>query len=151
MPSITTFLTFDDQAEQAVRHYLAIFDGRIVSTMPGPDDEVMGLAFELLGRSFVALNGGPSFTFTPGISLYVEVDTQDEIDRCWSQLLAGGGVEIQCGWLADRFGVSWQIVPRILPLLLADQDREKAGRAVQAMMGMHKLEIAALQRAFDGE
>ena len=150
MPSITTFLTFDSQAEQAVRHYLSIFDGKIVSTMPGPGDTVMGVSFELLGRSFFALNGGPSFTFSPGISLYVEVDTQEEIDRAWSLLLAGGGKEIQCGWLVDKFGVSWQIVPRILPVLFADEDREKAGRAVQAMMGMHKLDIAALQKAFDG-
>ena len=151
MPSITTFLTFDNQAEAAVRHYLSIFEGKVVSTVPGPNDSVMGLSFEILGRSFFALNGGPTFTFTPGISLYVEVDTQEEIDRYWPKLLADGGKEIQCGWLVDKFGVSWQIVPAILPRLFADKDPVKAGRAVQAMMGMQKLDIAALQKAFDGK
>lgn len=149
MPSITTFLTFDSQAEAAVRHYLSIFDGKVTSTVPGPNGTVTGLAFEILGRPFFALNGGPSFTFTPGISLYVEVDTQDEIDRYYARLL-DGGKEVQCGWLVDKFGVSWQIVPAVLPRLFADPDREKAGRAVQAMMGMKKLDIAALERAFDG-
>ncbi|HTE49614.1 MAG TPA: VOC family protein [Kofleriaceae bacterium] len=150
MPAITTFLTFDNQAEAAVRHYLSIFEGKVVSTMPGPDDTVMGLTFEMLGQTFIALNGGPSFTFTPGISLFVSVETQAEIDRYWTRLIADGGKEVQCGWLVDKFGVSWQIVPTILPRLFSDKDREKAGRAVQAMLGMQKLDIAGLQKAFDG-
>ncbi len=151
MPTIHTFITYENQAEEAVRFYLSVFEnGRIVSTMPGPNDTVMGLTFELLGQTFIALNGGPSFTFTPGFSLFVTVDTQEEIDRYWSKLTGNGGQESQCGWLVDRFGVSWQIIPKILPELFAAKDREKAGRAVQAMLGMKKLDIAALRKAFDG-
>jgi predicted 3-demethylubiquinone-9 3-methyltransferase (glyoxalase superfamily) len=152
MPTITTFLTYNDQAEAAVRHYLSIFeDGKIVGTMPGPDGKVLGVTFELLGQTFIALNGGPSFKFTEAFSLFVSVDTQEEIDRYWAKLTANGGKEVQCGWLVDKFGVSWQIVPKLLPKLFADKDREKAGRAVQAMMAMKKLDIAGLQKAFDGE
>lgn len=152
MPTITTFLTFNDQAVEAVHHYLSIFkDGKIVSTMPGPNDTVMGLTFELLGQTFIALNGGPSFSFNEGISLFVSVDTQEEVDRYWTKLTENGGKEVQCGWLVDKFGVSWQIVPKILPKLFGDKDREKAGRAIQAMMGMKKLDIAGLHKAFDGK
>jgi predicted 3-demethylubiquinone-9 3-methyltransferase (glyoxalase superfamily) len=151
MPAITTFLTYNNQAEEAVRLYISIFeDGRIVSTMPGPNNTVMGLTFELLNQTFIALNGGPSFTFTEGFSFFVSVDTQEEIDRYWSKLTANGGKESQCGWLVDKYGVSWQIIPKILPKLFADKDREKSGRAVQAMLGMKKLDIAGLQKAFDG-
>jgi len=113
MPEITTFLTYDQQAEAAVRHYISTFEGaRIVSTMKGGQGAVISITFELLGQTFIALNGGPSFTFSQGISLFVACDTQAEIDRYWRKLTEGGGKEVQCGWLTDRFGVSWQIVPK---------------------------------------
>ncbi len=151
MPEITTFLTFDDQAEEAVRLYLSIFeDGKITSTMK-QGDKVFSLGFELFGKPFVALNGGPSFTFSQGMSLLVTCDTQAEIDRFYDRLLADGGKEMQCGWLADRFGVVWQIVPRGLVDWIGDKDPAKAGRAMQAMMAMKKLDIAALKRAHAGE
>lgn len=151
MPEITTFITYPgDKAEEAVRFYLSIFeDGKIVSTMPGPGGKPMGLTFRLLNQTFMALSG-PDFPHSSGISLYVSCDTQAEIDRYWSRLTEGGK-EVQCGWLTDKFGVSWQIIPKILGQLLGHEDREKAGRAMQAMMGMQKLDIAALQRAFDGK
>jgi predicted 3-demethylubiquinone-9 3-methyltransferase (glyoxalase superfamily) len=150
MATITPFLTYDHQAEEAVRYYLSIFEGRIISTMPGPNGTVMGLTFELLGQTFSALNGGPSFKFTEAYSMFVSVETQDEIDRYWTRLTQDGGKEVQCGWLVDKYGVSWQIIPKILPRLFADKDRAAAGRAVQAMLGMQKIDIAGLKRAFDG-
>ena len=108
------------------------------------------MTFELLGQTYFAMNGGPSFTFASGFSLMVEVDSQAEIDRLWDTLTADGGKPVQCGWLVDKFGLSWQIVPRQLKGLLSDEDRAKSGRAMQAMMGMKKLDLAKLQAAFDG-
>lgn len=149
MPSITTFLTYNDQAEAAVRYYTTIFEGsKIVSTMRA-GDKVMSLTFELLGQTFIALNGGPTFSFAEGISLFVSCDTQEQIDHYWNKL-TDGGKPVQCGWLVDRFGVSWQIVPRILGDLLGDKDPQKAGRAMQAMLKMQKLDIAELKRAHAG-
>jgi predicted 3-demethylubiquinone-9 3-methyltransferase (glyoxalase superfamily) len=150
MPKITPFLTFVDQAEAAARLYTSVFDGRIVSTMPGPGGTVMGVTFELLGQRYIALNGGPSFTFSQGFSLFVSCESQAEIDAYWQKLTADGGKESRCGWLVDRFGVSWQIIPSVLQSLLGDADRAKAGRAMQAMLTMGKLEIAALVRAHGG-
>jgi predicted 3-demethylubiquinone-9 3-methyltransferase (glyoxalase superfamily) len=150
MPKITTFLTYDNKAEEAARYYTSIFEGgKIVSTMPGPGGSVLGVTFELLGQTFIALNGGPSFTFSQGISLFVSCDTQAEIDRYWEKLTAGGK-EVQCGWLVDKFGVSWQVVPKVLGDLLSDKDAAKAGRAMQAMLKMKKLDIATLKRAHEG-
>ena len=158
MPEITTFLTYNNQAEEAVNHYLSIFEnGKITSTTrlpegaPGPKGAVLSLTFELFGRTFYALNGGPSFTFTQGISLFVSCDTQAEIDRYWTKLTENGGKEVQCGWLVDKFGVSWQIVPKVLGSMISDSDPARSGRAVQAMMKMKKLDIAALKRAYDGD
>lgn len=149
MPSITTFLTYNDQAEAAVRHYTSIFENsKIVSTLRA-GDKVMSLTFELLGQTFIALNGGPTFSFAQGISLFVSCDTQEQIDHYWKALTEGGRA-VQCGWLVDRFGVSWQIVPKILGELLGDKDPQKAGRAMQAMLGMQKLDIAELKRAHAG-
>jgi predicted 3-demethylubiquinone-9 3-methyltransferase (glyoxalase superfamily) len=154
--SITTFLTYDTQAEEAAALYTSLFDGKIKETMrypaggPRPEGAVLSVTFELLGQKYVALNGGPKFTFSQGFSLMVQVDTQAELDRLWTRLTEGGGKEVQCGWLVDRFGVSWQIVPRQLQGLLSDRDRAKSGRAMQAMMGMRKLDLAKLQAAFDG-
>ena len=151
MPEITTFLTYNDQAEEAVRTYLSIFEnGQITDTARLPDGKVLTVAFELFGRTFVALNGGPSFSFSEGFSLLVTCDTQAEIDRYWNQLTAGGGKESHCGWCVDRFGVSWQIVPRALGQMIASPDREKSGRAMQAMLKMQKLDLGVLQKAYDG-
>ena len=151
MQKITTFLTFNDQAEEAMKLYTSIFkNSRIVSTTPGPDGKVMSGEFELEGQRFIALNGGPSFTFAEGISLFVSCETQQEIDDHSAKLIAGGGSQGPCGWLTDRFGVSWQVIPRILGELLGDKDRAKADRAVKAMLAMRKLDIAALERAAAG-
>jgi len=111
---------------------------------------VLSVTFELLGQTYIALNGGPTFTFSHGFSLMVQVDTQAEVDRLWNNLTENGGKEVQCGWLVDKFGVSWQIVPAQLGRMLADKDRGKSSRAMQAMMGMKKLDLAKLQAAFDG-
>jgi predicted 3-demethylubiquinone-9 3-methyltransferase (glyoxalase superfamily) len=157
MPEITTFLTYDNQAEEAALHYISVFEsGKILKTMragaggPAPEGTVFSVTFELFGRTFFALNGGPSFTFSQGISLFVGCDTQAEIDRFWSKLTEGGGKEVQCGWLVDKFGVSWQIIPKVLGDLIGDKDPAKAGRAMQAMMKMKKLDIGALKRAHEG-
>ena len=153
MQKITTFLTFDDRAEEAVEHYTSIFENsRILSKSyygdagPGEKGSLMAASFELEGREFVALNGGPSFTFSQGISLLVTCETQEEVDQYWEKLSDGGKTN-DCGWLTDKFGVSWQIVPRALPQLLGDPDREKANRVMNAMLGMTKIEIAGLEAA----
>jgi predicted 3-demethylubiquinone-9 3-methyltransferase (glyoxalase superfamily) len=153
---ITTFLTFDHRAEEAVDFYTSIFpDSRIRSTTryeaggPGPEGELMSATFELAGQEFMALNGGPSFRFSQGISLFVDCEDQEEVDDLWGKL-TDGGEPGPCGWLTDRFGVSWQIIPRALGELLADEDREKAGRVMQAMLKMSKIEIEGLQRAYGG-
>jgi predicted 3-demethylubiquinone-9 3-methyltransferase (glyoxalase superfamily) len=144
---ITPFLWFNDNAEEAVNFYAAIFPDTQVHGVtryapggPGPVGSVMTMEFELAGQRFMALNGGPYYAFTPAISFVVTCDTQEEIDRYWAALTAGGK-EVQCGWLADKFGLSWQIVPRDLGKLL------KGPKAMQAMMGMQKLDIAALKAA----
>jgi predicted 3-demethylubiquinone-9 3-methyltransferase (glyoxalase superfamily) len=152
MQKITTFLTFNDQAEAAVTLYTSVFrNSKIVSTMPGPGGGVMSATFELEGQRFIALNGGPSFTFAQGMSLLVNCETQQEIDDYWARLTAGGGKPGQCGWLTDRFGVTWQIIPSVLGKLLGDKDPQRAGRAVQAMLAMTRLDIARLQAAADGK
>lgn len=146
---ITTFLTFNDQALQAAEYYTSTFkSSKITSTMPGPGGSVMAVNFELEGQEFMALNGGPSFSFSDGISLFVSCETQAEVDELWAKLTAGGS-ENQCGWLKDRFGVSWQIIPTALPRLMSSPVPGAAGRVVQAMLKMQKIEIAALQAAHD--
>jgi predicted 3-demethylubiquinone-9 3-methyltransferase (glyoxalase superfamily) len=153
---ITTFLSFNDQAEEAVKLYTSAFkNSRIVNTRrygdagPGPRGQVMTMTFELEGQRFMALNGGPTFKFADGISLFVDCNTQAEVDELWEKLSAGGK-KGRCGWLTDRFGVWWQIVPSVLGELLGGNDPVKAGRAMQAMLKMNKLDIATLQRAYDG-
>lgn len=154
--SITTFLTYDTQAEEAAKLYTSLFGGKIRETRryptggPRPEGAVLSVTFELFGQTYVALNGGPTFTFAPGFSLMVQVDTQAEIDRLWEGLTENGGKEGQCGWLLDKFGVSWQIVPRRLDEMLSHGDRAKSGRAMQAMMGMKRLDLAKLTSAFEG-
>ncbi|MCB0125905.1 MAG: VOC family protein [Caldilineaceae bacterium] len=151
MQSITPFLWFDNQAEEAMNFYVSIFkDSQIVSTMPGPEGKLMGGTFVLNGQEFMVLNGGPMYSFTPAISLFVKCETQEEVDHYWTKLTEGGSEE-PCGWLKDKFGLSWQIIPNALGELLGAPDREKAGRALQAMLQMKKIDIAALQEAFDGE
>ena len=156
MQKITTFLTFDNQAEEAANLYVSTFkNSRIVSTNrygeagPGPQGSLMSAIFELEGQAFYALNGGPHFSFAEGISLFVNCETQAEIDELWEKL-SDGGEQGPCGWLKDRFGVSWQIVPTALGEMLSDPDRDKANRAMQAMLQMHKLDIAALKQAYEG-
>jgi predicted 3-demethylubiquinone-9 3-methyltransferase (glyoxalase superfamily) len=156
MQKITTFLSYSDRAEEAVKLYTSLFrNSRVVQTTrygdagPGPRGSVMTIAFELAGQPFVALNGGPSFSFSQGISLSVNCETQAELDALWDGLSAGGK-QIQCGWLTDRFGVSWQIVPAKLGELIGDPDPVKAKRTMQAMLKMVKLDSGALQRAHDG-
>jgi predicted 3-demethylubiquinone-9 3-methyltransferase (glyoxalase superfamily) len=154
--SITTFLTYDTQAEEAAALYTSLFGGKLKETMrypagaPKPEGSVLSVTFALFGQTYIALNGGPKFTFGQGFSLMVQVDTQAEIDRLWTRLTENGGKEVQCGWLTDRFGLSWQIVPSQLAGMLSDKDRAKSGRAMQAMMGMRKLDLAKLQAAFEG-
>lgn len=150
MPPVTPFLWFDDNAEEAMHFYVSIFkNSRVLSTSPGPNGTVMGVEFELDGQRFMGLNGGPQFKFTEAISLFVSCKTQPEVDELWAKLSAGGD-ESRCGWLKDRYGLWWQIVPAALGEMLADKDAEKAGRVMQAMLGMGKLDISGLQRAYDG-
>jgi len=157
---ITPFLWFDDQAEEAARFYVSIFkDSRITSVVRyddaaakasgRPKGSVMTVAFELDGQPFTALNGGPHFKFTEAISLVVNCETQEEVDHFWKNLSAGGQ-EVQCGWLKDRFGVSWQVVPTVLVEMLQDKDPEKSKRVMAAMLKMKKIEIAPLKRAYEG-
>ena len=151
---ISPFLWFDDQAEEAAELYVSIFENsRIVSVSRRGEadsgDPAMSVSFELDGLQMQAFNGGPGFRFTEAISLMVRVETQEEIDRVWDRL-TDGGEPSRCGWLKDRYGLSWQIVPPVLHELLADPDPERAGRTMMAMLAMTKLDIAALQAAADG-
>ena len=157
MQKITPFLWFDNQAEDAMNFYVSIFKNSKVGTIsrygdagPGPKGSVMVASFELDGMQFTALNGGPHFKFTEAISLYVNCETQDEVDYFWNKLTAGGGQPSQCGWLKDKYGLSWQIVPSALPRLLSDPDGAKANRVMQAMMQMQKIDIAKLEQAAKG-
>jgi predicted 3-demethylubiquinone-9 3-methyltransferase (glyoxalase superfamily) len=154
MQKITTWLWFDTEAEEAAEFYTSVFpDSRITDVShygeagPRPAGMVMTVSFELFGREFVGLNGGPEYKIEgPGISLMVDCDSQEEVDRYWDKL-ADGGQEVACGWVTDRYGLAWQIVPRRLRELLADADRDKAQRALGAMLQMTKIEIEELERA----
>lgn len=147
MQRITTFFMFEDHASEAMNFYVSIFkNSKIVSTMPGSDGSVMGGTFELEGQRFNAFNGGPHFKFSQGISQFVSCDTQEEIDYLYEKLSEGGEKQ-PCGWLKDKFGVSWQIIPPVLGELLGDNDREKANRVMQAMVKMQKIDIQALKDA----
>jgi len=157
MQKITPFLWFDANAEEAVKQYVSIFpNSRILSMSrygdsgPGPKGQVMTVSFELAGQRFTALNGGPQFKFTEAISLMVNVETQAELDDIWNQLLQGGGQTQACGWLKDRYGLSWQVVPTILFDLMQDKDPAKSKRFMEAMLKMVKLDIQALKDAHAG-
>lgn len=148
---ITPYLWFDDRAEEAVNLYMSIFDrSKIVSISRRGDGAWLTATFELEGQRFMALNGGPQFPFTEAISLFVSCETQEEVDTLWEKLTADGGQEGRCGWLKDKFGVSWQIVPTVLGELIGGKDAAKAQRAMQAMLSMNKLDIARLQDAYNG-
>jgi len=151
---IITFLWFDGNAEEAVDHYVSIFKHSKILNMtryseagPGPEGTIMTIEFQLEGQEFVALNGGPQFKFTEAISLAVRCETQKEVDELWAKL-SEGGEEGQCGWLKDKFGLSWQIVPSTVIKLVQDKDREKSKRVMEAMFTMKKLDIARLERAY---
>ena len=155
MQRITPFLWFDTQAEEAVNFYTAIFANskilgisRYGENSPGPAGSVMTVDFEIEGQRFVALNGGPIYHFTPAISLMVDCWTQEEVDRLWERLTSDGGKPVQCGWLADKYGLSWQIVPNRLLELISDPDPAKSNRVMQAMLKMTKIDIAALEAAY---
>ena len=149
MQKITTFLTFNDQAEEAANFYTSLFRNSKIENVMRSGDAVMGVSFQLDGQQFNALNGGPSFNFAEGISLFVNCETQAEVDELWEKLTSDGGEESRCGWLKDKFGVSWQIIPSVLGELLGDKDPEKAQRVMQAMLKMNKIIIADLQKAYD--
>lgn len=152
---ITPFLWFDDKAEEAMNFYVAIFkDSKIINlrrygeASPGPKGSVMTGTFQLEGQTFMALNGGPHFTFSPAISLFVNCETQEEVDELWEKLSAGGEI-LQCGWLKDKYGLSWQIIPTVLGELLGDPDPIKSNNVMMAMMKMKKIEVALLKQAYE--
>ena len=155
MQKISPFLWFDGKAEEAANFYTSIFkNSKVVNIMrygdagPGPKGSVMSVTIELDGEEFIALNGGPVFTFSPAISFFVKCDTQDEVDHFWIKLSAGGETQ-RCGWLRDKYGVTWQIVPTVLGELLQDKDAEKSKRVMNAMLQMNKLDIAGLKQAYE--
>jgi predicted 3-demethylubiquinone-9 3-methyltransferase (glyoxalase superfamily) len=157
MPAITPCLWFDREAEEAAKFYVSVFkNAKIVETSyygeggPMPAGTALVVVFELNGMRFQALNGGPHFKFNEAISLSVDCKNQDEVDYFWEKLTAGGGAPSQCGWLKDKYGVSWQIVPDIMPRLLQDPDRARVNRAMQAMMTMKKIVIADIEAAANG-
>ena len=156
MQKITPFLWFDTQAEEAAKFYASVFkNSKVISTTrygeagPGPKGSVMTVEFDLEGQRFVGLNGGPQFKFSEAVSFFIRCETQEEVDYFWRELISGGGVESQCGWLKDRYGLSWQVVPTILIEFLQDKDPVKAQRVMKAMMQMKKIEIEPLKRAYE--
>jgi predicted 3-demethylubiquinone-9 3-methyltransferase (glyoxalase superfamily) len=156
MQKITPYLWFDDRAEEAMLFYTSIFKNSKIGEVsrygeggPGEPGKVMSATFELEGQQFMALNGGPHFSFTPAISLFVNCDTQAEVDELWDKLIEGGAPS-QCGWLTDKFGLSWQIIPQALGEMLNDKDPAKSQRVMQAMMEMVKLDVPTLKRAYAG-
>lgn len=156
MQKITTYLWFNDNAEEAVNFYVSLFnDSKIISVVrhreggPGPAGQAFFITFQLAGQQFYALNGGPMFKFTEAISLYVNCQTQEELDTLWDKLTAEGE-ESRCGWLKDKYGLSWQIIPATLGEIMQDTDPVRAGRVMQAVLQMNKMDIAKLQEAYNG-
>jgi predicted 3-demethylubiquinone-9 3-methyltransferase (glyoxalase superfamily) len=157
MQKIIPFLWFDGNAEEAVKFYTSIFKNSKVGDItrcgdagPGPKGSVLTVKFQIEGHEFMALNGGPHFKFTPAISFFVNCDTQEEVDELWEKLLAGGAA-MQCGWLTDKFGISWQIIPKVLGEMLGDKDPQKSQRVMKAMMKMIKIDMEGLRRAYEGK
>ena len=151
MPSITPFLWFDTQAEEAMNFYAGVFKRSKVLSVNRAQGKVMSVEFELEGQKFMALNASPMYKFTEAVSFFVACETQLEIDDLWDKLTAEGGSPSRCGWLKDKFGLSWQIIPTALGRLLNDKDPGRAGRVMNAMLQMNKLDIGQLQRAYDGQ
>jgi predicted 3-demethylubiquinone-9 3-methyltransferase (glyoxalase superfamily) len=152
MQKITTFLWFDTQAEEAANFYVSVFKNSSIGKIArvgetGPKSSVLTVSFQLEGQRFVALNGGPKYKFTPAISLYVDCESQEEVDSLWGKLLSGGGREDRCGWLVDKYGLSWQIIPKVLIELLTDSNQQRAKRAMQAMLQMSKIDVKKLEEA----
>jgi predicted 3-demethylubiquinone-9 3-methyltransferase (glyoxalase superfamily) len=147
MNKITPFLWFDDQAEEAMRYYVSIFkNSKVLSVSPGPNGKAMGVTFELDGQEFMGLNAGPQFKFTEAVSFYVSCKTQEEVDDLWGKL-SQGGEESRCGWLRDKFGLWWQIIPTALSEGLADTDPKKAKAVLEAMLTMSKIDVKTLEKA----
>ena len=158
MQKITPFLWFDNRAEEAANFYASIFKNSKVTSIrrygeagPGPKGSVMSVTFQLDGQEFTALNGGPLFTFSPAISFFVNCKTQEEVDELWEKLTAGGGTAQRCGWLKDKYGLSWQIIPKALGEMLGDKDPKKSQRVMQAMLQMNKIDIQRLKEAYGRE
>jgi predicted 3-demethylubiquinone-9 3-methyltransferase (glyoxalase superfamily) len=150
MSKVTPFLWFDNNAEEAMQLYTSIFkDSKVHSTSPGPNGTIMSATFELNGQQFMVLNAGPVFKFNEAVSFFIDCDTQAEVDYYWNALTADGGEEGRCGWLKDKFGLSWQVVPKLLSQLLSDPNPAKSQAALQAMLQMNKIDSAALQAAYD--
>ena len=155
MQKIVTFLWFDDRAEEAANLYVSLFKNSKIGSVrrygkagPGPDGSVMSASFQLEGQEFYALNGGPHFKFTPAISLFVNCETQEEVDELWDKLSAGGRKD-RCGWLQDKYGLSWQIIPKALGELMGDPDPEKSSRVMKAMLQMDKIDVKKLKEAYE--
>ena len=151
MPSITPFLWFDTQAEEAMNLYTSIFKHSKVISVNRVQGRVMSVTFELEGQEFMALNAGPIYKFNEAVSFFVGCESQEEIDELWAKLIADGGEPSRCGWLKDKFGLSWQIVPTAMTRMLGDKDAEKSGRVMNAMLQMNKLDLKRLQQAYDGK
>lgn len=149
MQKITPFLTYNDQVEEAANFYVSVFKNAKINNINRFGDTVMSASFELEGQEFLAMNGGPSFTFAQGFSLFVSCETQAEVDELWEKLTADGGAPGPCGWLTDKFGISWQIIPTALGQLMGDPDPRKSNNVMQAMLKMSKIEIAALKQAHE--
>ena len=150
MKKITPFLWFDTQAEEAMNFYVSVFpNSRVLSVTPGPNGKASSVNFELEGQEFLGLNAGPQFKFNEAVSFFVNCNTQEEVDQLWAKLTADGGEEGRCGWLKDKYGLSWQIIPMALGELLGDPNREKAGRVMQAMLEMNKIDIQGLKQAYE--
>jgi predicted 3-demethylubiquinone-9 3-methyltransferase (glyoxalase superfamily) len=151
MPTITPFLWFDTQAEEAMNFYATVFPRSKVLAVHRAQGRVMSVEFELEGQKFMALNASPLYTFTEAVSFFVGCETQQEIDELWDKLIAGGGAPSRCGWLKDKFGLSWQIIPNALGRMLGDKNPARASRVMNAMLQMNKLDVKRLQQAYDGE
>jgi len=157
MQKITPFLWFDGQAEEAANFYVSVFPNskirrvlRVGDAGPGPKGSVLTVEFELDGQPFTALNGGPQYKFNEAVSFVIDCGSQEEVDRYWEKLLDGGGKEIACGWLRDRYGLAWQVTPRILIEMLNDPDEKKSARVMRAMMDMVKIDVSAIEKAYRG-
>ena len=158
MQKITPFLWYDDKAEEAAKFYCSIFkDSKVLSINrygdagPGPKGSVMVTEFQIEGQNFVALNGGPLFKFTEAVSFVINCETQEEVDYFWEKLTADGGAESMCGWLKDKYGLSWQVVPTVSIEMMKDKDPEKSQRVMKAILQMKKIDIETLKRAYEGE